>query len=178
MLKLYQQFKPQNPSIKAPLHALACPKFKGSQTVDWTSSMVQTIKDCKASLSRAKLLANPDPTAKLVLLTDPSDIAIGAALQRRVCDDGNPCLPTPISSVPLNKSTPRTTSSSWQCMRPSNTSDIWSKAAPFSSLRVTSLSLKLSSKAEITAHDDSSVTWNLLENMLLATDMSQGKTTL
>ena len=44
--------------------------------------MVQGFEECKASLSRATLLAHLDPSATLALFTDASDIAIGAALQR------------------------------------------------------------------------------------------------
>ena len=48
--------------------------------------MVQAFEDCRASLSRATLLACPEPSATLALFTDASDTAIGAALQQRVCD--------------------------------------------------------------------------------------------
>jgi cleavage and polyadenylation specificity factor subunit 1 len=40
--------------------------------------------ECKASLSRATLLAHPDPTSPLVLVTDTSNSAMGAILQQRV----------------------------------------------------------------------------------------------
>ena len=52
--------------------------------------MVRTFQDCKSSLSRDTLLAHPDPSALLVLFTDASDTAIGAALQQRVCDAWQP----------------------------------------------------------------------------------------
>jgi hypothetical protein len=91
MLNFYRRFIPQATSIQAPLHAaLAGPKVKGSQPVDWTPAMVQAFEDCKASLSRATLLAHPDLSATLALFTDASDIAIGAALQQRVCDAWQP----------------------------------------------------------------------------------------
>jgi cleavage and polyadenylation specificity factor subunit 1 len=87
MLNFYQQFTPQAACIQAPLHAaLASPKVKGSQPVGWTPTMVQAFEECKASLSNATLLAHLDPSATLALFTDASDIAIGAALQQRVCD--------------------------------------------------------------------------------------------
>ena len=91
ILNFYWRFIPQAKSIQAPLHtALAGPKIKGSQLVDWTPTTVQAFEDCKASLSRVTLLAHPDPYAPLTLFTDASDIAIGAALQERVCDDWQP----------------------------------------------------------------------------------------
>ena len=86
MLNFYRQFIPQAASVQASLHAaLAGPKVKSSQLVDWTPTMVHAFKDCKASLSRATLRAHPDPSATLAVFTDASDIAIGAALQRRTC---------------------------------------------------------------------------------------------
>jgi len=52
--------------------------------------MVQAFEDCKAVLSRATLLASPDPSATLAVFTDASDMATGAALQQRVSDAWQP----------------------------------------------------------------------------------------
>jgi hypothetical protein len=91
MLNFYRWFTPEAASIQAPLHAaLAGPKVKGSQPVDWTPTMVRAFEDCKASLSHVTLLAHPDPSATLALFTDASDIALGATLQQRVCDAWQP----------------------------------------------------------------------------------------
>jgi hypothetical protein len=69
------------------LHAaLVGPKVKGPQLVDWTPTMVQAFEKCKASLSRATLLAHPDPSVTLAVFTAASLIGIGAALQQRVRD--------------------------------------------------------------------------------------------
>jgi cleavage and polyadenylation specificity factor subunit 1 len=90
-LNFYRRFIPQAASIKAPLQAaLAGPNVKGSQPVDWTPTMVQAFEDCKASLYRATFLAHPDPSTTLALFTDASVVAIGAALQQRVCDACQP----------------------------------------------------------------------------------------
>jgi hypothetical protein len=40
--------------------------------------------DCNKNLSRTTLLAHPDPSAPLALVTDASTSAMGAALQQRV----------------------------------------------------------------------------------------------
>jgi hypothetical protein len=91
MIKFNRRFIPQAASIQAPLHAaLAVPKIKGSQPVDWTPAMVHVFVDCKASLSRATLLAHLDPSVMLVLFTDTSDTAMGVALQQRVFDAWKP----------------------------------------------------------------------------------------
>jgi len=82
MLNFYRRFIPQAASIQATLQAaLAGPKVKGLQTVDWKPNMVQGFEDCKTSLSRPTLVAHPDPSATLAVFTDDSDTAIGAALQ-------------------------------------------------------------------------------------------------
>jgi len=91
MLNFYRRLIPQAASIQGPLRsALAGPKVKGSLPVDWTHIMVQTFEDCKASLSRATLLAHPKPSAALNLFTDASDTAIDAAFQQHVCDAWQP----------------------------------------------------------------------------------------
>ena len=91
MLNFYRRFIQQAASIQVPLHvALAGPKIKGSQPVDWTPTMVHAFEDCKACLSRATLLDHPDPSAMLALFTDASDTAVGADLQQRIGDAWQP----------------------------------------------------------------------------------------
>jgi len=66
----YRRFVPQATRLQAPLHAaLAGPKIKGSQPVDWTSTMAQAFENCKAVLSNPTLLAHPDPSATLAVFT-------------------------------------------------------------------------------------------------------------
>jgi cleavage and polyadenylation specificity factor subunit 1 len=90
VLNFYRRFVQQAASIQAPLNAaLAGPKFKASEPVAWTPTMVQAF-DCKSSLFRATLLAFPDPSATLALFTDASDVHLGDALQQRVCDARQP----------------------------------------------------------------------------------------
>jgi hypothetical protein len=46
VLNFYRRVIPQTASIQAPLHAaLASPKLRGSQSVDWTLPMVQVFED-------------------------------------------------------------------------------------------------------------------------------------
>ena len=147
---------------KPPAYIRHLTLIKGSQPVEWTPTMVHAFKDCKASPSRATLLAHPYPPAMLAIFKDASDTALGAALQQRVGDVCKPWRSISIRSTQLYKSIARTTESSWQCMRPSNTSAIWSKAGPSSYLQITSLSFMLSSNVEINAIHGSSVYWTIL----------------
>jgi len=91
MLNFYRRFIPQAASSQAPLHhLLAGPRTKGSAPVPWTDALLQTFTECKASLSQAALLAHPDTSAPLALVTDASTTAMGAVLQQRVNDVWQP----------------------------------------------------------------------------------------
>jgi len=80
--------------------------------------MIHTIEVCKASLSRATLLAHLHPSASLALFTDASDTAIGAALQQRVCDAWQPLAACSHKLSPAQQNTDSTKASSWQYMKP------------------------------------------------------------
>jgi len=76
-------FSPRN-SIQAPLHdVLSSPRVKGSHSVTWTAALITVFDECKAGLSRGALLAHPDSTAPLALVTDASTTAMGSVLQQR-----------------------------------------------------------------------------------------------
>jgi hypothetical protein len=58
--------------------------IRSSHPVTWTPELLKAFEECKASLSRANLLAHPDPSAPLSLVTDASISAMGAVLQQHV----------------------------------------------------------------------------------------------
>ncbi|KAL0851260.1 hypothetical protein ABMA28_007096 [Loxostege sticticalis] len=70
MLNYYRRFIPNAARIQAPL-------------TDILAEMRKSFDECKTSLSQATLLSHPDHTAELALVTDASDVAIGAVLQQR-----------------------------------------------------------------------------------------------
>jgi hypothetical protein len=83
MLNFYRCFLPRAASLQAPLHdVLSGPKVKGSHPITWTNAFITSFNQCKASLSQAALLAHPNPSAPLALVTDASTTAMGAVLQR------------------------------------------------------------------------------------------------
>ncbi|PNF15437.1 hypothetical protein B7P43_G18179 [Cryptotermes secundus] len=85
MLNYYSRFLPHAAAHQPPLHdVLSGPKVKGSHPITWTPELYMAFEKCKASLSRATLLAHPDPSAPLALVTDASTSAMGAVLQQRV----------------------------------------------------------------------------------------------
>jgi hypothetical protein len=85
MLNFYRHFIPHAAATQAPLHdVLSGPKVRGSQPITWTPELLKAYEDCKASLSRATLLAHPDTSAPLALVTDASTSTMGAVLQQYV----------------------------------------------------------------------------------------------
>ncbi|PNF24083.1 hypothetical protein B7P43_G04700 [Cryptotermes secundus] len=85
MLNYYRRFLPHAAAHQVPLHdVLSGPKVKGSHTITWTPELHRAFEGCKASVSRATLLAHPDPSAPLALVTDASSSNMGAVLQQRV----------------------------------------------------------------------------------------------
>lgn len=91
MLNFYRRFIPKAAHIQAPLtNILAGPRIKGSQLISLTPEILKAFDCCKASLSQATLLSHPDPTAELAIVTDASDIAIGAVLQQKKGENWEP----------------------------------------------------------------------------------------
>lgn len=91
MINFYRRFLPQAADEQAPLHEmLAGPTIKGSTILTWTPELNDAFEKCKLSLSRTTLLAHPVHEAPLSLVTDASNVAIGAVLQQRIEDAWQP----------------------------------------------------------------------------------------
>lgn len=82
MLNFYRRFIPGAANFQAPLNALLAGSVKGSHPVNFSPQELDAFQHCKDSLAQAALLAHPDCSAKLALVTDASDKAIGAVLQQ------------------------------------------------------------------------------------------------
>lgn len=82
MINFYRRFLPNAAQIQAPLNALLAGSVKASHPVYIVGDSLKAFEECKTSLCRAALLAHPDPKAKLGLVTDASDLAIGGVLQQ------------------------------------------------------------------------------------------------
>lgn len=83
MINYYRRFLPKAAEVQAPLHALLTGSVKASHPVNISGKTLEAFNACKESLSKAALLAHPDPEAKLSLVTNASDTAIGAVLQKQ-----------------------------------------------------------------------------------------------
>ena len=53
-----------------------------SRKLQWTTSATTAFKEFKDALANATLLVHPQPDAPINVMTDASDIAIGAVLQQ------------------------------------------------------------------------------------------------
>ncbi|CAK1593602.1 unnamed protein product [Parnassius mnemosyne] len=82
IINFYRRFLPNAAQTQAPLNNLLTGAVKGRQPITLTDKEIKAFEDCKCSLSNAALLAHPDCEAKLALVTDASDVAIGAVLQQ------------------------------------------------------------------------------------------------
>jgi hypothetical protein len=118
MMNFYRRFLPHATTTQAPLHDfLSGPRVKGSHPITWTPEILKAFEECKASLSRATLLAHPDPSAPLALVTDASTSAMGAVLQQDVNEAWQPLAISKISTPP-SRSTARTTANYWTSTKP------------------------------------------------------------
>lgn len=90
MINFYRRFIPRAAQVQGPLNALLTGSVKGSHPVHFSTVEHEAFAECKESLCQAALLAHPDSQAKLAIVTDASDSALGAALQQYVNDIWQP----------------------------------------------------------------------------------------
>lgn len=88
MLNFYRRFIPGAAKDQAPLNALLQGSVKGAHPVHFNAEETEAFELCKKGLCQAALLAHPDCNAKLAVVTDASDTALGAVLQQFKEDKG------------------------------------------------------------------------------------------
>lgn len=102
MINFYRRFIPNAAQIQSSLNNLLTGSVKSSHPVNFTSKEQEAFDACKESLCRAAMLAHPDCEAKLALVTDASDVALGSVLQQ--CRDGETWQPLAFYSRALSPS--------------------------------------------------------------------------
>ncbi|CAK1598339.1 unnamed protein product [Parnassius mnemosyne] len=90
MINFYRRFISQATKIQAPLNAFLNGAVKASHPVNLNGDSLKAFEDCKESLCNAALLSHPDSEAKLGLVTDASDLAIGGVLLQQIGCDWQP----------------------------------------------------------------------------------------
>jgi hypothetical protein len=83
VVNFYRRFVPAAARILRPLTETLRGSPKPTAVIEWSPSMLEAVKAAKAALSKAALLAHPDPQAELALAVDASAEHVGAALQQR-----------------------------------------------------------------------------------------------
>ena len=85
MINYYHRFIPNAAEILLPLYHLSSSKQKELEA--WTPTHEHSFISAKNALAQAATLATPNNTNKLYLVTDASNIAIGAVLEQ--CNNGH-----------------------------------------------------------------------------------------
>lgn len=85
MINFYRRFIPHAAEAQAILHTIPNGNKKNDKTkIDWTIERQKAFEHCKSQLRNAALLAHPTQNDPLALVTDASDLAIGATLQQKI----------------------------------------------------------------------------------------------
>ena len=91
MLNFYHRFIKNAASVQACLHELTKGKTKKDKTpIVWSETTKAAFNECKQILANSALLAHPVPNSSLSLVTDASDVSIGAVLHQSVGDKIQP----------------------------------------------------------------------------------------
>ena len=83
MVNFYRRFIPNAASQQAPLNSLLLGSVKGAHPVSFDVKQLEAFNACKEGLCSAAMLAHPDCNARMALVTDASDTAMGAVLEQR-----------------------------------------------------------------------------------------------
>ena len=86
MVNFFHRFVPQCAQILTPLNSMLKTTPSNSRILQWTLEATAAFQDIKNALADASLLVHPKPDAPVKLMTDASDIAIGAVLQQYLND--------------------------------------------------------------------------------------------
>ena len=89
LINFYHRFIPRCADVLTPLNALLKATPSNSRTLQWTTETATAFEDIKKALANATLLVHPKPDAPINIMTDASDIAIGAVFQQHL--DGKWC---------------------------------------------------------------------------------------
>ena len=85
MINFYRRFIGNAAAIQAPLNEyLKGAKRKDKRPIVWTEEAEKAFQNCKDSLANAASLVHPTYDSPLLLTTDASNSACGAALQQKV----------------------------------------------------------------------------------------------
>ena len=83
-------FLPHAADLLYPLTQLLGNSNSGTKEVTWTETAQAAFNAVKDALANTTLLNHPQPNAQLAIMTDASDVAVGAVLQQRAAGQWQP----------------------------------------------------------------------------------------
>ena len=84
LVNFYRRFIPHCATIMQPLNKLLTHPQERSTSLVWTEEALTAFTAVKTALAEATLLTHPKPGALTSIMTDASDVAVGAVLQQHV----------------------------------------------------------------------------------------------
>ena len=104
LVNFYHRFIPGCAEILHPLNELLSTSKDSKKALTWNDQALGAFSDIKEALAKASLLAHPKPDAPTSIITDASEVAVGAVLQQRI---GESWCPIAYSSRKLKPSETR-----------------------------------------------------------------------
>ena len=104
LINFYHRFIPRCADILHPLNELLSTSKGSKKSIIWNDEATAAFSNIKEALAKASLLAHPKPEAPTSIITDASDIAVGAVLQQYI---GNSWCPIAYFSRKLKPSETR-----------------------------------------------------------------------
>ncbi len=84
LVNFYHRFIPNGAAILHPLHSLLNQTQHPSDELTWTESTTAAFENVKNALANASLLVHSTPDAPTSIMTNASDVAVGAVLQQYI----------------------------------------------------------------------------------------------
>ena len=84
LVNFYHRFIPKCADIMHPLNELLSTSKDSKKAIVWNDKATAAFSDIKEALANASLLVHPKPDAPTSIITDASDVAVGAVLQQRI----------------------------------------------------------------------------------------------
>ena len=125
MVQFYNKYIPKVNLTMAPLFAAIAGKKK-AVPLEWSSDIKQAFNKAKAALASTTLLHHPWHDAPIALMTDASNIGMGAVLEQRI---NRLWHFSPKNSAMHSPTTPPSIANWWQFILQSAISDTTSMAA-------------------------------------------------
>ncbi len=90
LVNFYHRFLPHAADLLQPLNSLLSSSKDSAKAIIWSDKATRAFTAVKDALANATLLSHPKPDAPTCIMTDASDVAVGAVLQQRIGDEWRP----------------------------------------------------------------------------------------